>query len=209
MRRLIDAAGAGALVALLALVPAWSHAQQAGDPPGQEPQQDQQQAGQDDGRTIAGRQPPTSAAGTVRGRVTNLNLAGGSVTLSTGQGSFTVNAVPTQLAALTSGEVVALTFYDFNGIPWLAKPRGGGSGQFGPESFGQFGTASGSVGVLNKSRGLLLVRGVPFRAHPVDLENVLPGQFVSVTFAQIGGVYWADRIEAVEDSGAGLGGAGQ
>ncbi|HCF60768.1 MAG TPA: hypothetical protein DFS52_22555 [Myxococcales bacterium] len=203
MRRLIAAT---TLALSLGLVPSLANAQQQQQQQDQASQQDQQQMGQQQmgGQMEIRDQRPTSIVAVAKGTVTGLNLSRGLITISTGRGNLTLNALPSQIADLNPGDLVALSYNNYNGVRWLAlnQSAGGGIGGAGatsldPQAFGQYGVVTGYVTQLNKNNGTITVRNVPFRTHPQFLENLLPGQFVNVTFAQVGNINWAQQINPV------------
>lgn len=201
-----------ALAIGLAAAPAVAMAE--GSHQGQQPQGGMQggQSGMSGGQSgsLELRPGSTSITGTIKGTVTALNLSRGLVTVSSGAGgqagSLTLNALPSQIADLNPGDLVALNYLNYGGQRWLAISQGGGQGGSGAsamnqESFGQYGTVTGYVQQLNKGSGTITVRGMPFRTHPQFLQSLLPGQFVSVNFAEIGGVNWAEQIQPTGGQG--------
>jgi hypothetical protein len=152
-------------------------------------------------------QRPTSFQGVAKGTVLGLNLSDGIVTISTPGGRMHLRGMPGQIADLNPGDLVAFTYNNYNGVLWLSLDQGAGGGIGGagnlslsPESFGSYGMTTGYVNRVDKRQGFIEVRGVQFRTHPQLLQNVIPGQFVNVTFAEIGNRNWADQITLV-DSG--------
>jgi len=203
MRRLIAAT---TLALSLGLVPSLANAQQQQQQQDQASQQDQQQMGQQQmgGQMEIRDQRPTSIVAVAKGTVTGLNLSRGLITISTGRGNLTLNALPSQIADLNPGDLVALSYNNYNGVLWLSLDQGAGGGlggagnlSLGPESFGSYGMTTGYVNRVDKRQGFIEVRGVQFRTHPQLLQNVIPGQFVNVTFAEIGNRNWADQITLV------------
>lgn len=65
-----------------------------------------------------------------------------------------------------------------------------GIGGAGIADFTDYGRLVGSVDRLDRERGVLVVDGRALRAHPEDLDAVLPGQAISVEYAQIGNTRW-------------------
>lgn len=219
MRRLI---GAMTLALSLGLAPSFAGAQQDQQQQGQmdqmdQPQAQQQQQQQDQmGASDIRDQRPTSIVAVAKGTVTGLNLSRGLITISTGRGSLTLNALPSQISDLNPGDLVALSYNNYNGVRWLAlnQSAGGGLGGSGQtsldaQSFGQYGVVTGYVTQLNKNSGTITVRNVQFRTHPQFLENLLPGQFVNVTFAQVGNINWAQQINPVTGQAPSLPGQSQ
>jgi hypothetical protein len=149
----------------------------------------------------------------VQGTVAAIDLSAGLVTVDADGKPLEINALPRQLSKLKPGDLVSLDYKNYDGLRWLRlqqkeSPGGLGVGGAGedPErdAFGQYGSASGYVDRVDKRAGRLFVRGLAFRSHPELLDSVLPGQFVTVDYAEIGGIAWTERITAASgDSGAG------
>ena len=187
MRRLVLAALLGAM----AFVPGLVYGQAA-------------QGGQQDGGQQMSDQRPTSFMGVAKGTVLQLNLSDGVVAISTPGGRMNLRGLPGQISDLNPGDLVAFTYNNYNGVLWLSLDQGAGGGlggagnlSLGPESFGSYGMTTGYVNRVDKRQGFIEVRGVQFRTHPQLLQNVIPGQFVNVTFAEIGNRNWADQITLV------------
>ena len=152
----------------------------------------------------------TNAAfeGTANGVVRDLDFARGRLSLQAGDGERTVtfNARPEDLAGLTQGDVVTIAYRNYQDQLWLAPGGGygGASGYFGAESFANYGELRGTVTSVDRGRGRLEVAGRTLRAHPEQLSDLFPGQFVEVTYVAIGGNAWLDSF----GGGYGFGGYG-
>jgi hypothetical protein len=75
-----------------------------------------------------------------------------------------------------------------------------GFGTTGDIPFGRMGVVTGTVNQVDKSGGRLIVStsGGPrtFRAHPQAIRRILPGQYLSVQFFNVGRVSWVNAYEA-------------
>ena len=159
---------------------------------------------------------------TLQGTVQAVDLANAKVTITTsgmlgegvsGSRNVTLNARPQDLAYLNPGDVIAVRYNNYNGTLWLAPEGGAGVGMYGTglgSGFGyiggtgdwaQYGTITGAVTSVNRQQGLIAVRGQVFRAHPEQTKGVFPGQFVSLSFAQIGQQPWVEGIQAGSNLG--------
>lgn len=145
----------------------------------------------------------TYEVGTLQGTIQQVNLRNSTVTVQAlvgggGVRNVTLRARPETLARLNPGDVVALTYNNYNGVLWLAPSEGpGGAGAVAPQTlWSQYGTYTGPVTGVDRARGLLRVRGRTFLAHPEQLEGIYPGQFLSVGFAQIGNQNWVEGLQA-------------
>lgn len=146
----------------------------------------------------------TANVGTVQGSVASLDFEHGRLTMNTAGGRIAINARPQDLVGLNPGDVASVTFLNYNGARWLEPGGGYGSfGSFGGGLGGGFafaGEVTGTVRGVDRQRGLINVDGRTLRAHPEDVSDVYPGQFVSVGYIQVGNTAWADSM------GYGLGG---
>jgi hypothetical protein len=138
--------------------------------------------------------------GVARGVVSNVNLSKGSLSLQTTNGTITLRAQPTQIAGLRPGEQFVAHYENFGGqTAWLTDNLNAtGSGR----AFGRAGQVTGDIISLNKIEGTLTLNEVSgnghhdrtFHAHPMEIQNLLPGQFVTVNFQSIGGVNWIQGV---------------
>ncbi|MGI5865837.1 MAG: hypothetical protein ACOX6T_27795 [Myxococcales bacterium] len=152
-----------------------------------------------------------SVEGTIQGTVRSLNLERGLVRVSSGAGTVTLHATPEQLVDVELGAIYDFEYAKYGNWLWMTGSAGGfGGGGFGGagfagDDFGSEGTVSGVVTRLNFERGLIYIDGRPYRTHPADLQGVLPGQLVSLSFRQIGSTNW---IEGYGGFGGGIDGGG-
>ncbi|HUB08765.1 MAG TPA: hypothetical protein VMB50_17290 [Myxococcales bacterium] len=166
---------------------------------------------------LGGEYGDLSSSGTVHGIVKHRNFARGLLEIASGARTVTIHATPDQLTDFRVGDDVDVDYDDYAGVRWLSDGGGSAGGALGGGlgygyggSYAEEGTTSGSVANVDTSRGILRLREAggtrTFHAHPEDLQDVIPGQFVSVTYERIGGAAW---VEQVDQGGVGTGlGAG-
>lgn len=145
----------------------------------------------------------TANMGTVQGSVASLDFEHGRLTMNTAGGRISINARPQDLVGLNPGDVASVTFLNYNGARWLEPGAGYGGGFYGGglgSGFAFAGEVTGTVRGVDRQRGLINVDGRTLRAHPEDVSDVYPGQFISVGYIQVGNTAWADSM------GYGLGG---
>ncbi len=135
--------------------------------------------------------------GTVQGTVQALDFDQGLIRLRSSGGTVTLRSRPMDMANLNPGDVVALEYANYNGALWI-EPKDSAS----VSDFAQFGTLTGNVTQVNKGLGTITVRGRTFRAHPEQLEQVIPGQFISLGYANISGTNWVAGIEGAYHGGS-------
>lgn len=140
----------------------------------------------------------TANIGTVQGSVAGLDFEQGRLVMNTAGGRIAINARPQDLVGLNPGDVASVTFLNYNGARWLEPGGGyGGYGSFGGGLGGGFafaGEVTGTVRGVDRQRGLINVDGRTLRAHPEDVSDVYPGQFISVGYIQVGNTAWADSM---------------
>ncbi len=140
-----------------------------------------------------------SETGAVQGTVRSIDFRNGILRISSGNRLIYLHAKPDQLAAFQPGDQVNVDYDDFAGVLWLSgEPAGGTAGTAGAENFALSGTVSGTVAALDKSRGRVTLTGGmrnhTFLAHPDDIRDLIPGQFVSLTYERIGNSDWVSSI---------------
>jgi hypothetical protein len=165
-----------------------------------------------------------SATGLVQGIVSNVNWQAGLVTVMSGYNRITLHGTPTQLSSLKRGDNVSLPYNSYAGILWLTNQFGtqnaiGAEGTIGgvPANLGfaQTGVMAGVVENVNKAEGLVFVTGANgrarFLAHPEVIEQLVPGEYVNLSYIQVGRVPWLSsiRLFAPGQQGAGQGGSPQ
>jgi hypothetical protein len=129
--------------------------------------------------------------GTVQGTVDQLDFQEGLLTLRSADGDVEIRARPMDITNLNPGDVVAIDFSNYNGVLWL-QPE---DADLDAESFAQFGTLTGNVSEVDKTEGTITVRGQTMRAHPDQLLPIVPGQFVSLGYANIAGTNWVAQVD--------------
>lgn len=146
---------------------------------------------QPQGRTPTTVTPLLAQRGTLRGTVRSVDWRQGTVGLMTEQGPVTLQAMPGQVASLEPGRTVSLDYVLFSGRPWMMSHLG----QQLPPKLGRTHEASGYLARVDVNAGVARLRTpqgfeLPLRAHPAWLERFKPGQFVTVTYQELGGNQW-------------------
>ncbi len=144
-----------------------------------------------EGRTPTNVMPLLAQRGTLRGTVQSVDWRHGTVGLMTQQGPVTLQAMPGQVASLEPGRTVSLDYVLFAGTPWMMSHLG----QQLPPKHGRIEEASGLLARVDVDAGVARLRTpqgfeLPLRAHPAWLERFRPGQFVAVTYQDLGGNPW-------------------
>jgi len=139
----------------------------------------------------------TSIGGTIQGTVESLNLARGTIEVSTGGDTLVMHAVPNQLAQLSPGDNVSLDYDSYKGVLWVTSDLEGGDSEMSGK-FAHHGTVSGAVTSMDKPKGLITIRGRSYHVHPSKLSGVVPGEFVSLQFAKVGDANWASSLDSNE-----------
>ncbi len=140
----------------------------------------------------------TYSMGTIQGTVNGLDFNRGIISLSSSGGNVQLRARPMDIANLNPGDVVALQFANYQGALWL-QPDQAGSVQ--AQNFAQYGTLTGTVDQVNKAVGTITVRGQTLRAHPEQLQAIIPGQFVSLGYANVSGTNWLAAVQGAGQAG--------
>lgn len=138
----------------------------------------------------------TYSMGTIQGTVQALDFNQGLIRLRSSGGVITLRSRPMDMADLNPGDVVALEYANYNGALWV-----GARDVAEVEQYAQFGTLTGNVTQVNKALGTVTVRGRTFRAHPEQLEQVIPGQFISLGYANVAGTNWIADIDPAFQGG--------
>ncbi|HUB06096.1 MAG TPA: hypothetical protein VMB50_03805 [Myxococcales bacterium] len=160
-----------------------------------QPYQGQMMAPQAGSMASSGMTP--AETGVVQGTVRAINFRAGILEINSAGRTIALHAKPDQLADFQPGDLVSVNYDDFAGVLWLASNMNEGS--IGNQNFAISGTVTGTVSALNKARGYLTLMGPTrnqtFLAHPLDIKNLVPGQFVSLSFERIGGRDWVSSIQ--------------
>lgn len=202
--------GALSLVAAPTLALGGIAAAQTGQQGSQIGQQGQQQMGQQH----MGQPSANTSKGLVRGTVQNVDLAQGSVTIRSGaQAPVTLRARPSEIASLSPGDSVSLPFSTFGGVKWVAEGQGT-QGQQQQQQMGQSpnarsGQLTGTVSSIDKTNGTITVQGQTFAAHPQQLQDIAPGQQVTLSYSQFGQVPWLSQIQSASGGSFAQGGSQQ
>lgn len=130
------------------------------------------------------------SVGTVQGAVRSLDYDAGRLVLDTGAGEVRLHARPLDMATLNPGDVVSVAYASYDGNLWVTP----GDEARALDSFAVNGTVTGMVSSVDKATGRFGIRGQTLRAHPEDMEQLVPGQFVQVDYARVAGTDWVDRV---------------
>ncbi len=199
-------------LALAVAVPAIA-AQESEQAPGQMQQHQGQPQMAPQGQSSFDRVGKLSPAetGVLQGTVRAIDFRAGIMEVSASGRTIALHAKPDELASFHSGDLVSIDYDDYAGVLWLASHAGGAT--MGNQNFAISGTVSGTVTGLNKARGYVTVLGSTrtrtFLAHPSDLLDLVPGQFVSLSFERIGGADWVSSINQAAPGQAAPGNADQ
>ncbi|MBI3184185.1 MAG: hypothetical protein HYZ28_18790 [Myxococcales bacterium] len=134
--------------------------------------------------------------GIVQGVVSSIDYARGMVTIRSGRQLFTVRAKPQQIALYKPGELTTVHYAQYLGVPWMIENRA--AGMYSPLNFAQLATVVGVVTGVDKSTGVVTLahgeQAASFQGHPLDVEALLPGQFVALSYSRIAGANWINNI---------------
>lgn len=134
--------------------------------------------------------------GTIWGLVHAIHLGEGWLRLSSGQQSLLLHGSPEQLIDYKPGDQGEFELANHGGVLWLSFRETHRLRQF-PSAFR--GSTSGVLSGLDASGGRLRVIGPTgkeqvYRVHPARLGRLLPGAFVRVGYARIGGASWVRSV---------------
>ncbi|WP_373048784.1 hypothetical protein [Vulgatibacter sp.] len=130
----------------------------------------------------------------VQGIVEDVDYDAGTVALRSGSGeALELRGSPEQIQQLGTGDRVDLQFRDFDGTLWLTSSGGPAAGA-GLET-ARAGEVEGTVASVDPAAGTITVRDQTLRAHPEVIEEVQPGQFVSLSYAELQQVPWVQDVE--------------
>jgi preprotein translocase subunit YajC len=135
--------------------------------------------------------------GSLRGVVRSIDMEEGTFEVDTGAARTTVRATPEQIAELRPGQQLNVRYEQYGDRAWLKDGRRSGTRSNG--DFGRTGRVTGNITDVDKVEGEVEVSvgttNWTFRAHPEDLEDLLPGQFVEVEYRRVGDIYWLRDID--------------
>jgi len=147
--------------------------------------------GRPDERTPTMATPMLGQRGTLRGTVQSVDWSRGSVAVMTEQGPVTLQAMPGQVYSLEPGRQVALDYALVAGTPWMTSHLG----QALPPKLARTDEAQGLLVRVDVNAGVARLRTpqsfeLNLRVHPAWLERFRTGQYVSVTWQDVGGSSW-------------------
>lgn len=173
--------------------------------PGQQTQgQMQQHTGTQQGQVSQSSEPAQPMKEqTIRGVIEKLDLRESQLSLRpTEEGAakqaLTMEARPFDLVGLKVGDSIQARYTDHNGTLWFV-PRGG----FEKEppksaSISEVNRLSGTISNIDRERGMVSVQGRDLRAHPEQVSKLIPGQYVSLSYAQVGESPWVAQVSTGE-----------
>ncbi len=166
---------------------------------------------------LGGESGTLSSGGTVHGIVKHRDFSRGILEIASGSRSIAIHATPDQLTDYRVGDDVDVDYDDYAGVRWLsggggAVGEGIGGSLGGNGSYGEEGSTSGTVASVDTARGIVRIQEVhgvkSFHAHPETLQDVIPGQFVTLSYDRIGRTAWVEDIEQGGTGGTGFRGGG-
>ncbi len=132
-----------------------------------------------------------SGRAVARGRVLFTETPKGVVAVRTDQGTLTLSAEPSDIAGLQPGDTVELPYGVYGGQPWV--DRNAAASGAAPTS-GATAQVSGMVQTIDAPDGIIEMQGRTLRVHPRELANVTPGQYATITYADVQGTPWVTEI---------------
>lgn len=144
-----------------------------------------------------GMQGANAQQGMVRGTVQNVSPDQGTVALQSGGQTITLHARPDELASLSQGQSVTLPYESYGGEPWIVP----GNEQQQQQQQGMGAAPSsqmhltGTVQAVDRMAGVIAVGDMKLRVHPQQVQDVSPGQTVSVTYQNVQNVPWVEQIQ--------------
>lgn len=138
----------------------------------------------------------THLVGQISGSIASIDYGRGRIVVRGAEAgrTLTLNASPGELVGLNPGDVITATYADYNGNLWVTDGYGGSSLGYGAGEYADEGVIVGRVSDLDKARGSITVGGRTMRAHPDELEDLLPGQFVEADYVAVDGRRWATDL---------------
>jgi hypothetical protein len=133
--------------------------------------------------------------GTIHGTVESVSPSDGRIAIQSGNNVVSLEAKPDTIASLSPGDDVSLSYKSFEGKPWVISR---GTGQAIQPSAGTTQQLTGTVQSLDKSSGTIAVQDLKLRVHPQDVENITPGETVTVSYANVQNVPWVQEIQPVQ-----------
>lgn len=138
----------------------------------------------------------------IRGEVQNVDLAKGELKVKKSgeeQEELTLHGSPDQIRQYQEGQQVNVDVRKFGENHWITS-----QGATASAAGGQ--TVSGEVANLDKEKGEIeLSEGEPrsLKANPQELEQIQPGQQVSVTYEEVEGENWVSSISGQDQPSMG------
>lgn len=146
----------------------------------------------------------------VTGTVLDVSYSDAIAAVSTDEeGVIALRARPQEIALLQPGDFVSLDVVEVGDAIWIAPAArfepasadvtaapgtGALSRDLGSPIFEQRGRAEGVVTAVNENEGLFLVGDTQYQAHPLQVQDLEPGQMVSLSYGTVDGEAWAAEI---------------
>lgn len=134
----------------------------------------------------------------ISGKVSNIDLSRGILRLRSDGRTVTLRAEPSDIMAFREGEDVSLKAGNFGGTMWLVPEQ---REQELADAFGPTNSFSGQVRNIDKKQGTISVKGATLHVHPQQLQELAPGQFVSLSYSEVLGEHWVSKIESPAEGG--------
>lgn len=171
---------------------------QPGQQPGQQGTQigqTQQQPGMNGMAGMQGQQL-SSAQGTVQ----EVDFGQGELTLDTqDQGRLTLHARPFDLGQVVQGDMIQVQYTQFGSENWVVPSQ---QAQQNLSAYGTPTTLTGAIEDIDPESGTLTVRGTEVMAHPSQLQNLSPGQFMQIEYVTVEQSNWATTIQPMQGAPA-------
>lgn len=141
-------------------------------------------------------QQVTSAQGTVQ----QVDFGQGELTLDTqDQGRLTLHARPFDLGQVVQGDMIQVQYTTYDNQNWVVPSQ---QAEQNLSAYGTPTTLTGAIEDIAPERGTLTVRGTEVMAHPSQLQNLSPGQFMQIEYVTVEQSNWATTIQPMQGAPA-------
>jgi hypothetical protein len=166
----------------------------------------QQQGGQAGAQAQAGAQGEAALQGQLQGLVRDVAWEEGVVKLDTGNNLVTLQGTPGQVRSMRQGEQAQLSYVKYGDELWIVGPQQPSN----VANVARQATQTGVINKLDKNEGTLTLSSasdnLTFRAHPQMVEQLVPGQFISLTYQNVGDTNWVSNVQPATQGGGATGG---
>jgi hypothetical protein len=135
------------------------------------------------------------------GVIEDVDLNRGVVTINKGQEKMMVHAKPSQISNLRKGDRLSGNVAMIGNEHWLMddiqkKPIG--------TKLGRAGSVTGNISTVEKETGMVTVTTptgemVTLQAHPAEIDQLVPGEHVTITFHKLGDKSWISSVGPTEE----------